>query len=152
MTIHLIRHASAGRRTAASNDGERELDAEGIEQARRLAERLGNGAVQEVLTSPAVRCRQTIEPLATHLGVEVTISAALQEGQSPARARGLVQRLAAGRVSAVLCSHGDIIPSLLRELAALGVTVEGTGCAKGSVWTLGVTDGRVTQATYRPIS
>jgi phosphohistidine phosphatase SixA len=152
VTIHLIRHGSAGRRTALAGDAERELDETGLKQSRILVDRLADAGIQEVLTSPAMRCRQTVEPLAVALRGQVIVNAALQEGQSPARARGLVQRLAAGNVSAALCSHADIIPSLLRGLAASGVLVEGTGCAKASVWTLAVTDGRVTHATYHPTS
>ncbi len=50
----------------------------------------------------------------------------------------------------MLCSHGDLIPEALSWLLYDGMTVSGErGCAKGSVWSLAVDDGRIASASYR---
>lgn len=49
----------------------------------------------------------------------------------------------------VLCSHGDVIPFTLSRLLHDGMTISGTdGCAKGSVWSLMVSGGRIVSASY----
>ena len=61
---------------------------------------------------------------------------------------GLIRRLAASDSHAALCSHGDIIPLIVDELAAAGVPLHGNGCAKASVWTLSTADGTIADARY----
>lgn len=148
MTIYVIRHASAGRRGAGSQDWLRPLDDTGREQAQRISDLLAHDSVSRVLSSPSLRCQQTVQPLAVRLGLEVEVAEDLDEGQSAQRARTLVHQLAAAETTAVLCSHGDIIPALLDLLGDEGVELSGSGCAKGGLWTLQVDTGRVTAGSY----
>lgn len=72
-TFLLIRHASfegLGRRIAGWTPGVG-LDEEGRVQARGLAERLKGVRVAAVYSSPLERARETAEPLAASLGLEV---------------------------------------------------------------------------------
>ena len=150
MSIFLIRHASAGRRQPHTKDIDRPLDERGFEQANRIAETLDGIALQLILTSPALRCHQTVEPLAKVHGVDIERNPHLSEGQSAAGALALANRLAAAEVDAALCSHGDILPALLDTLAGDGVPLDGAGCAKGSIWTLEIQDGRISRGHYTP--
>ncbi len=63
MTLLLIRHASAGDRDDwVGDDRLRPLDGRGRNQASRLPELLRDYEIARVLSSPAVRCVQTVEP------------------------------------------------------------------------------------------
>ncbi len=152
MTLYLVRHGSAGVRDDADpHDDDRPLDETGHLQAERLAEWLRHEGPTAVFSSPFRRCRQTVEPLAKVLGVEVVVEDRLAEGTSVEDAWELLVGLAG--TSAVLCSHGDVIPELVSRAQRRGMIVPGkSGCAKGSVWTLRHWDGE-TFATgiYTPV-
>ena len=69
--IHIVRHATAGFRSSGPTDRERELDETGRQQARDLVDYFQRLRVDQILASPAIRCRQTVAPLAEKLGLEV---------------------------------------------------------------------------------
>jgi len=150
VTIHLIRHAEAGSRRAwAAPDELRPLTPAGAARAERIAEELAGDGIARVLSSPYVRCVQSVEPLAARLGLEVELSGVLAEGARARAVRELVARLAAEDGTVALCSHGDVIPELLAGLARRGVLVDEDGrCPKGSRWALEVADGAVVRARY----
>jgi phosphohistidine phosphatase SixA len=109
VTSVLLRHASAGHRRdfAGDDDRLRPLDARGRRQAAELAELLAPLGVRRVLSSPYVRCVETVEPLAAALGLAVEIDDRLAEGAGRA-ARDLLRE-----DGAVCCTHGDICEALL---------------------------------------
>ena len=83
MTIYLVRHAKAGSRKAWTGDDElRPLSKAGRAQARALAKRLAADGITRIFSSPYVRCRQTVEPLAERSGVPVEASEALARGRA----------------------------------------------------------------------
>ena len=91
-----------------------------------------------MLTSPYVRCRQSVEPLAAALGLPVEERAELAEGVGEAELRALVEEPAGS--TAVLCTHGDILGLLLGEEPE-----------KGSTWVVEVDpDGGLSRLTYLP--
>lgn len=152
MTTYLVRHASAGSRDDTDpRDHERPLDDIGRTQADKLAAWLQHEPIERVLASPYLRCVQSVEPLADVLGVEVEHTDALAEGTSVERSWKLLSKVAGGTV--VLCSHGDVIPDLVRRAQGRGMLVPGkSGCAKGSVWTLQHWDGAgFATGIYTPI-
>lgn len=148
VTIHLVRHASAGARGSGSADLERPLDEEGHEQARRLVEALADSGIERILTSPALRCRQTVEPLAAKLGIEIEMVPDLVEGRRAGPIVAMINRLVAAESSAVLSSHGDMIPLVLEALSATGVPLAGDKCQKGSIWELRTADGHIVEGRY----
>ncbi len=153
MIISLVRHAkAASRRTWSEPDIGRPLDAKGHDQARTIADLLYRRPVGRGLSSPALRCRQTVGPLGDRLGLHLELHDALAEGTSGERALELVDALAAGGADAVVCSHGDVIPEVIDRLAGRGVLVHGPrACAKGSTWDLEVLDGVIVAARYVPL-
>jgi len=140
VTLYLIRHADAGKRDPYSHDDHlRGLSEDGGRQAQRIADRLGEAGVTRVLSSPYPRCVQTVEPLARLAGVEVEPHRVLAEGGDGRHIFALMMSLAG--TEAVLCSHGDTIPEVIRLLRITGTAINGRrGNAKGSIWTI-TTDG-----------
>ncbi|MCY4518052.1 MAG: phosphoglycerate mutase family protein [Acidimicrobiaceae bacterium] len=148
--LYLVRHASAGdRRAWQGDDSNRPLDPMGHAQAEAIAATLASAPIQRVLTSPSVRCVQTIEPLAAKLGLDIEISAELAEGADGWRSEAFVERLCGEAGDSVLCSHGDVIPEVLWRLAYGGIDVNPARCKKASIWELHVVDGTVSHGVYR---
>jgi 8-oxo-dGTP diphosphatase len=144
--ILLIRHAKAGRREHWHGDDRlRPLTRSGRRQAEALVEQLRDEPVERILSSPFVRCIQTVEPLAAARGLEVEPTEDLTEGAGV----GPLRRLLAELGNAALCSHGDVIHEAVGWLHHRGVAVEG-GLAKGSTWVLDVVHGEVVAARHLP--
>ena len=120
-SIVLIRHASAGnRKTWSGDDRERPLDKRGLGQADGLVESLAGYEIQRVLSSPYVRCVQTVEPLARSLGIRIEEVDELAEGASRDEALALVESLCG--TGAALCTHGDVVYELLGAGLKKGAT------------------------------
>lgn len=105
--------------------------------------------VEAIYASPALRCVQTVEPLAAKLGLQVQIAPELFEGGSASRTIEFVRSFTARHV--VLCSHGDVIPDVLRTLEVGGTRLNGRGCEKGSIWTLDNSTERIESGSYQSI-
>ncbi|MCA2242962.1 MSMEG_4193 family putative phosphomutase [Mycobacterium sp. WUMAC-067] len=70
MTVILLRHGRSSSNTAGILAGRSEgvdLDDKGREQAAGLIDRIGDLPIRELITSPLLRCRRTLEPLADAL-------------------------------------------------------------------------------------
>jgi broad specificity phosphatase PhoE len=149
VTVYLVRHAKAGsRRNWSGPDEKRPVSKPGQRQADAIADALRHEPITRVVTSPYVRCIQTVKPLAKKLDLGVDTSEALTEGAPVSEAAALLDKLA--REDAVLCSHGDVIGDLLMLLADRGVRFDDFRLEKGSTWVLACEDGRVTSARYVP--
>ncbi|CAN5611643.1 MAG: histidine phosphatase family protein [Acidimicrobiia bacterium] len=135
MTLYLVRHAKAGsRRNWDGEDTMRPLSKKGWAQAEALADRLISAMPTALRSSPYVRCRQTLEPLAARLGIDVVDEEALREGASFGETFRLLADLPDG---AVCCSHGDVIPETIAGLHRRGMRVDAEPLwTKGSVWLL----------------
>jgi 8-oxo-(d)GTP phosphatase len=158
-TLLLVRHASAGGREDWDGPDElRPLDAKGRAQAARLARVLPVFGPTAVLSAQRTRCRETVEPLAAELGVDVLPAPALGEEEfhaDPQAALALVGQLLAARDLpgvTVVCSQGGAIPSVLRALGVRWQGVDGwPPSAKGSVWALGGRPGALSADYYRDL-
>lgn len=148
--VYLVRHAKAGvRELWEGPDEERPLTRRGCRQADRLVERFEGLEIERIVSSPFLRCIQTVEPLAGARGLEVEIADQLAEGADPERPIGFIRRLEP--VPTVLCGHGGEIEAVVWAFEEEGANVEGTrGLAKGSVWVLEREDGSVVSARYLP--
>jgi broad specificity phosphatase PhoE len=149
VSIYLVRHAKAGSRKAWSGDDDlRPLSKAGRTQARAIAKSLVDAGITRIVSSPFVRCRETVEPLAQRIGIEVTLADALAEGASLTDALRLVEKLSDEDVA--LCSHGDVFGDLLHHYARAGVELGDDRLEKASVWVLDTPDGVVRGAHYLP--
>jgi 8-oxo-(d)GTP phosphatase len=107
MTLLLIRHASAGDRDDwVDDDRLRPLDGRGRGQASRLPELLGDYEIARVLSSPSVRCVQTVEPFARSRGLDIEVREELGEEQQDEAGAELVRALVGEQ--AALCVHGGL--------------------------------------------
>ena len=114
----LVRHASAGRKQDwPGSDATRPLDARGAADARVLASLMACFApVARVISSPALRCTETVRPYAERFSgtveVEVCLAPYGRTAHYPSRTeqvdalRRLLSALVADRRPAVLCLHG----------------------------------------------
>jgi exopolyphosphatase/guanosine-5'-triphosphate,3'-diphosphate pyrophosphatase len=150
MTVYVVRHAIAVRRSDWHGPERlRPLTGGGHRQARRLAERLAHAEPNRVISSPHLRCRQTVEPLVAERGLRLETDERLSEGASLSGALALLSAL--GEDDALLCSHGDLIPDLIGHLSGFGLRVDGElSCEKASVWVLEGPPGTPDAAFYLP--
>jgi phosphohistidine phosphatase SixA len=107
----LLRHARAGKRGEWEGDDRlRPLDEKGRRQAQRLVEELAALGVTRIVSSPYVRCTQTIEPLGAALGLAVETDDRLAEGAPREDVEALLRETPPG---SVLCTHGDVVELVL---------------------------------------
>jgi len=146
---YLIRHAKAGDRSKwLGDDRSRPLSTAGRHQAQALVEVL-TGRIERVLSSPAVRCVETVKPLADQRGLQIELRDELLEGAHVPRLLGLLDELPS--TPSVLCGHGDLIPAVIDHLEKGGASIgRDRGWKKGSVWVLEREAGSVVRATYIP--
>jgi len=146
----LVRHGRAGHRSEwVGDDHDRPLSRRGVVQATALAEQLRSYDVDRVLSSPYLRCVQTVEPLAGVRGLKVEECDDFAEGNSH-KAIEVVRGLAESRGVVVVCSHGDVIPDVVEHLVRADTMAlpDVQGWAKGSTWVLTAHDGRFDAARY----
>jgi phosphohistidine phosphatase SixA len=125
VVILLVRHGRAGRRGSGADDSLRPLDEKGRRQAAALAAALGRRPLERIISSPFVRCVETIEPLARATSLTIELRDELAEGASAVAARRLIEQL--DGQEAALCTHGDVIAELIGP---------DRQAKKGSVWIL----------------
>ena len=112
VSVVLLRHAVAGERAEWRGDDRlRPLDKRGRRQSKALRDRLLAAGITGIVSSPYVRCIETVDRLA--------------EGAS----RGEALAALAARAGFVACTHGDIVEAVLghslKKGAAAVLEVEG---------------------------
>lgn len=113
----VVRHAHAGSRRAWDrDDGLRPLSEKGQWQAEQLAETIASYAPTIILSSPKLRCIETVEPLAERLGLTVDVEPRLDEGPDADALLELFDEL--DEDCAVVSTHGDVVPDFLGALRA----------------------------------
>jgi phosphohistidine phosphatase SixA/ADP-ribose pyrophosphatase YjhB (NUDIX family) len=135
-TIYLVRHAKALNASEWTDADElRPLSKAGIRQAEELVQRLSAFSFARVISSPHVRCRDTVEPLAKARKLPLETAVELTENTDPDDVLAFIQTL--GSKPAVLCTHGDIIADLMTNLVNDGLAAESElRWEKGSTWVL----------------
>lgn len=151
-SLFLIRHANAGDRTLWNGpDHLRPLSKKGLRQSAALVDMLAPHGVDRIVSSPFVRCMQTVAPLAGALGLEIEPVAELAEGNG-SHAVSLFE--AAAGTNLAVCSHGDVIPACLDLLQRRGMelyTASGLfECKKASTWVVTIDAGQFVEAHYLP--
>ena len=163
LTIELVAHMDAGdRRSWTQEQNLRPLSDLGRRQSQLLCDAIATEPFDALFSSPALRCRQTIEPLAQRFGLEITLLDNLHEtdgfqapGDWPGHfqpsdapiggayaagrmARAMIeitQRHKAGRIA--VCTHGDTAPAFAAFLiGAHGVDLEPPPGSRGTWYTL----------------
>ncbi len=139
--VYLVRHAHAGNKKQWQGpDQARPLSAQGRKEALGLVDQLRDLPVRRLLSSPAERCLQTVQPLADRLQRPIERDHALDvDGTGP----GVLELLTRPALAeAVLCTHGEVIGKVFDQLQAAGLELsEPPRWPKGSTWVLRL-DGR----------
>ncbi len=148
--LYLVRHADAGDRSDwPGKDRDRPLSPKGRRQADGLAEQFAKAGVTRLLASPFARCVQTLEPLATQLGLAVEADDRLAEGAGAAAALAAAKECRTR--PAAFCSHGDVIPDVLDVLVQSGMKLKDElRWQKASTWELSWDGARVAKGKYLP--
>lgn len=119
--LFLVRHAKAGDRSSwRGDDRERPLSKAGEAQSQAIAKQLERAGATELVSSPYLRCRQTLAPLAERLGRAIRDDERLAEAGSLADILELIGSVSDG---SVLCSHGDVIPDVVAGLERRGAEI-----------------------------
>jgi 8-oxo-dGTP diphosphatase len=148
--LYLVRHGKAGsRHDFAGNERLRPLTSSGKLQARAIADALVAAGVTSLISSPYLRCIQTLQPTAKLIGAKVAIDECLSEGRSYVEVLELLESLPDG---AAVCSHGDVIPETIAALERRGCEFTSPpDWRKATVWELGRSDdGEITTASVWP--
>ena len=146
---YLLRHAHAGdKRAWAGPDSARPLSSAGRREAHGLLTQLRDYPISRVLSSPTVRCLQTVEPLARRRDLRVESTDVLGVDADPTDLVALL--LDPAVAEAVVCSHGELIGAALVRLVGDRSEGDSLNWPKGSTWVLEVTEGRLEDTRYLP--
>ena len=146
-----MRHAKAGDRDEWEGDDRlRPLTKSGQKQAEGIKEQLQDIRIRRIVSSPYLRCVQTVEPLARARGLPVDLKDGLAEGAGIEPTLTLVRQFRGQ--DTVLCTHGDVMQEVVEHLLREGVIKrsQAQSLEKGSTWVLEEDGGKVVRARHLP--
>lgn len=115
--IVALRHAKAASPFSWEGaDHSRPLTERGERQARSVAAGIAAFGPERIVSSDALRCRQTVEPLSALTGVAATATAEISQESPTDPQEALARRVGKAvrkRRGTVLCSHAPIIPEIV---------------------------------------
>ncbi|GAA5147926.1 NUDIX hydrolase [Microbacterium pseudoresistens] len=131
-----LRHGKAMSRSEwGGSDATRPLTERGRAQATGIVGALRTFGVKRIVSSDAVRCEQTVAPLARAITRAPKLTPLLSQDaweDGTADVRSVVgKRVRAGK-AAVICSHGPVLPDVLREIALATGTMQGSYVSSAS--------------------
>jgi len=116
----LLRHAKAITRDEwQGDDDDRPLDSLGRNQANRLLALYQVYNLEQIHTSDAVRCYDTVNPIAKGLGIKLEVTGKLSEStykKDKEKAFDYAKDLIKEDARILLCSHNPILPRMLNKL------------------------------------
>ena len=117
----VLRHAKAVEPTTFTGaDVDRPLSRRGSRQATSIVKALSSWHPRRLIASTSLRCQQTMTPLAQALGREVKLVEAISQHafhDDSEDVRSLIGKRVRSKKTVVICSHGPVIPELVREIA-----------------------------------
>lgn len=156
-TVLLVRHATAGSRSAWEGDDLlRPLDENGLVQADELVRLLAHFDPTQIVSADVLRCVATVAPLADSLGLPIREERFLSEDGYPgheAEGERLLRTIGEPHASSVVCSQGGVIPDLLERLAQADDIELGEPVApkKAGTWALTFHGDRLAGGEYFPL-
>ena len=116
----LLRHAKAITRDEwQGDDDDRPLDSLGQNQAKRLLSIYQVYNIEQIHTSDAVRCYDTVNPMVKGLGIKLEVTGKLGENaykKDKEKAFDYAKELIKEDARILLCSHNPILPKMLNRL------------------------------------
>ncbi len=125
--VIVLRHAKATPRTdwhqgKVVDDGNRPLLPEGKKQAKEIIPLLRAFGPKRIISSPWVRCFNTVQPYAKKFNLPIIERSQLSElgnKKGPKRTRNVINDVVEESKAAVVCSHRPALPSILQTLSEL---------------------------------
>jgi phosphohistidine phosphatase len=114
-TLYVLRHAKSDWSDPALADRERPLADKGRRQVGRLVKHAASLPVEMVVSSPAVRARQTVDPVRDVIGCELREDSRLYSG-SEVELLQVVRELPDGCSSAMVVGHMPGLATLVEAL------------------------------------
>lgn len=125
-----LRHGKALARSDWDGaDAARPLTDRGRAQARSIVGPLQAFGVRRIVSSDAVRCVETVTPLAKKLGRKIVRTEKISQDaweDGHADLRSVIGRRVRSGKAAVVCSHGPVLPGILSEIALATGTIHGS--------------------------
>lgn len=119
--IVALRHGSAVAPSSWDGpDATRPLLQRGSDQALSVAPAIAAYAPEKLVSSTAVRCASTIAPLAGFLSMPVKATAKISQDayeSGEASVAEVIAKRLKKKQTAVLCSHGPVLPDIIEEVA-----------------------------------
>lgn len=116
----VVRHAKAKPRSSWSRaEGERPLVATGRRQALAVSRLLEGWQPERILSSPWVRCVQTVSPYVGQHHAKLKLVDAITEQavkRKPGRARAAVEKVFDKRTAVAICTHRPVLPLVFAVL------------------------------------
>lgn len=116
-----VRHGKAVAPSAWDGpDSTRPLMQRGADQALGIAQGIAAFTPVKIISSTAARCLGTVDPLSRLTGLPVKATDAISQDAYESDASGVaavVAKRLRKRVTAVLCSHGPVLPQIIDEVA-----------------------------------
>lgn len=154
MRIAVVRHGHAEpKQSWSGHDVDRPLVARGRRQAEALARNLAKQKPTRIISSPALRCLQTVQPLGRRRGLDVEVLSWLSTDAGAVAGEEIVALARSESSSAfvVLSTHREVIVDVLPYLeksfdVKLGHRLPG---AKGGIWLLEFRKKSLARVSYR---
>jgi len=151
----LLRHAKAIERSDwAGEDTDRPLSSYGERQSRRLLSSLQPYAIEEMHSSSAVRCYETITPMARSMNIDFFFTDSLSEevfNRDHERPIKYIHRLLVNDYPVLVCSHNPILPEVISSFVnKFGVDVSDIKLEPGDAWVAHHVDREVVSVEYLP--
>ncbi len=115
-TLVVQRHGKAAARSDDLEDLERPLTSVGAEQAKALAPLLAAYGVGRVVSSPALRCAQTVEPYAHSISTFIEIDDRISEDTTFGQVQRSVAAMLDRKRPVVLCTHRPTLPWIFEAI------------------------------------
>jgi broad specificity phosphatase PhoE len=147
--ISLVRHADAGdRERFQGDDSLRPLSKRGRREAEAISQRFLDHEV-DLVSSPFLRCMETLAPLSFRLRRAMSVLPTLAEGGDAVSAlEELLTRLGSAD-ELVACSHGDVMTGIVELAARRGALVTGpVNLEKASTTELTVRAGEISAMAF----
>jgi len=151
----LLRHAQAlDRHDWSGEDGDRPLNTIGERQAKRLLSNFQPFGIEEIHSSSAVRCYETITPMARALSVDFFFTDSLSEDVfllNRERPIKYIHRLLVNDYPVLVCSHNPILPQAISSFVdKFGIEVSDTKLEPSDAWVAHHIDREVIAVDFLP--
>jgi 8-oxo-dGTP diphosphatase len=119
-TLIMLRHAKAlNRKDWLGEDSDRPLEQLGTLQAMRMHSLYQVYGVERIITSDAIRCYDTVEPLSRVLDIKLKVEKDVSEDswkKDKDRAIDFAKDVIKSEETTIVCSHNPVLPRMMEKL------------------------------------